>query len=125
MANVYRPGSRRDAGKLYSPLASLTTVTVMAAPLFLALTRTPSIAPSGSETTLPVRAALCACARAGGAIPADASRTIAITGKLNAHMGRSQHIRCSLYHSKHTLELNRRASWSVSNKLGLGMPHQA
>src|SRR4051812_7540957 len=93
MANVYRPGSRRDVGKLYSPLASLTTVTVMVAPLFLALIRTPSIGPSGSETTLPMRAELCACAQAGCATACDASRAIAIPSPTNALMRRSHGMR--------------------------------
>ena len=42
------------AGKLYRPCASLTTVTVMVEPAFLALTRTPSIAPSSAEKICPV-----------------------------------------------------------------------
>src|SRR3954470_2325650 len=86
MANVYLPGSRRDAGKLYSPLASLTTVTGMVAPLFLALTRTPSIGPSGSERTLPVRGGLCAWVHHGCTATGDASRPIAITATLNVLM---------------------------------------
>src|SRR4249920_2584681 len=93
MVNAYRPGSRRETGKLYSPLASLTTVTVMVAPLFLALTRTPSIGPSGSERILPLRAGLCAWAQAGRTTAGDASRAIAITGTLNVLMGRSQDLR--------------------------------
>src|SRR3954470_11013329 len=93
MANVYLPGSRRDAGKLYSPLASLTTVTVMVAPLFLALTRTPSIGPSGSERTLPVRAGLGSCVQAGCTTAGDASRAIAIPSPANALMRRSHGMR--------------------------------
>src|SRR5262245_40839912 len=53
MAMLYLPGSRRPAGKLNSPLAFDTTVVVMVAPSFLALTRTPSIRPSASDETLP------------------------------------------------------------------------
>ena len=61
----------------------------MVAPFFLALTRTPSIGPSGSERTLPVRAGLCAWVQAGCTTAGDASRAIAITSTLNVLMGTS------------------------------------
>src|SRR5262249_25134887 len=57
---VYLPASMRPLGKLYSPLSLLTTVVVMVEPSFFTLTRTPSIAGSSAEETLPVR--ICACA---------------------------------------------------------------
>src|SRR5437762_3494504 len=53
---AYWPGSRRFCGKLYRPCASLTTVTVIVASALLALTSTPSIAPSSCEETRPASA---------------------------------------------------------------------
>src|SRR5215813_12007500 len=53
---AYLPEPSFEAGKLNWPLASLTTVMVMVPPSFLALTSTPSIAPSSAEVTLPERA---------------------------------------------------------------------
>src|SRR5262245_15466186 len=53
---AYLPGPSFEAGKLNWPVASLTTVIVMVPPSFLALTSTPSIAPSSAEVTLPERA---------------------------------------------------------------------
>src|SRR5262245_4697422 len=60
-AIVYLPGSRRGAVKLSRPCGSGTTVGVMVEPSRLALTSTPSIAPSSLEDTIPV-SALCAAA---------------------------------------------------------------
>src|SRR5262249_6253256 len=54
---AYLPGASFEVGKLNWPLASLTTVMVMVPPSFLALTSTPSIAPSSADVTLPERAA--------------------------------------------------------------------
>src|SRR5215468_2171135 len=54
--SAYFPGASFEAGKLNWPLASLTTVMVMVPPSFLALTNTPSIAPSSAEVTWPERA---------------------------------------------------------------------
>src|SRR6266581_9658985 len=54
--SAYFPGASFEAGKLNWPLASLTTVMVMVLPSFLALTSTPSIAPSSVEVTWPERA---------------------------------------------------------------------
>src|SRR5215468_2328416 len=54
--SAYFPGASFEAGKLNWPLASLTTVMVMVLPSFLALTSTPSIAPSSAEVTWPERA---------------------------------------------------------------------
>src|SRR5882757_340883 len=54
--SAYFPAASFEAGKLNWPLASLTTVMVMVPPSFLALTSTPSIAPSSAELTLPERA---------------------------------------------------------------------
>jgi len=60
-----------QAGKLYSPFWSVTTVVVMVEPSFLALTSTPSIGPSSAELTCPESvAAACASALVGN--PADA-----------------------------------------------------
>src|SRR6478609_5588971 len=50
----------RAEGKLKWPSLSLTTVMVMVDPVFCALTSTPSIAPSASDLTCPVRFAACA-----------------------------------------------------------------
>src|SRR5438045_342805 len=60
MLSPYWPGSSRDAGKLKRPLSSVGTLTVTVEPTFLALTTTPSMAPSLSDVTRPVSAALCA-----------------------------------------------------------------
>src|SRR3954463_8126279 len=57
MRSAYWPGSSRSAGKLKRPSLSLTTVVVMVEPSFLALTSTPSIAPSSAEVTMPINAA--------------------------------------------------------------------
>ena len=59
---VYLPGSSLPAGKLNWPLSFVTTVVVTVEPSFLALTSTPSIAPSSVEETLPL--SVCACAPA-------------------------------------------------------------
>src|SRR5262245_43946799 len=68
MVTAYLPGSSRSRGKLYWPCALLTTVTVIVEPARLALTSTPSIAPSSCELTLPERAAAaCVWATAGKA----------------------------------------------------------
>src|SRR6202043_4268897 len=50
-------GGTRSAGKLNCPLSLLTTVVVMVEPSFLALTSTPSIAPSSVDETWPLSAA--------------------------------------------------------------------
>src|SRR5947209_6262791 len=60
MLRPYCPGSSRPAGKLNRPLSSVGTLTVTVEPTFLALTTTPSMAPSLSEVTRPDSAALCA-----------------------------------------------------------------
>src|ERR1051326_8073368 len=60
MLSPYWPGSSRPAGKLKRPLSSVGTLTVTVEPAFLALTTTPSMAPSLSDVTRPVSAALCA-----------------------------------------------------------------
>src|ERR1700758_3819114 len=57
MRSAYWPGSSLAAGKLKWPLSSLMTDTVMVEPAFLALTTTPSIAPSSAELTCPDRGA--------------------------------------------------------------------
>src|SRR5258706_4443693 len=65
MATEYFPGSSRSRGKLYSPLAFVTTVRVIVDPTRFALTSTPSIVPSWAEVTLPARAdGVCAMAGA-------------------------------------------------------------
>src|SRR5947208_2038944 len=64
MLSPYWPGSSRVAGKLNRPLSSVGTLTVTVEPTFLALTTTPSMAPSLSDVTRPVSAALCAKADA-------------------------------------------------------------
>src|SRR5215510_7782106 len=75
----------RAAGKLKRPCSSVTTVVVMVEPSFLALTRTPSIAPSSLEDTNPVRAA---CARAPLDTNAAASRaTAAPSERCHPRMG--------------------------------------
>src|SRR3954469_3552678 len=53
MVMTYLPGSTFATGKLNWPLSSVTTVVVMVEPSFLALTSTPSIAPSSDEETWP------------------------------------------------------------------------
>src|SRR5262249_49782945 len=53
---AYLPGPSFEAGKLNWPVASLTTVMGMGPPSFLALTQTPSLAPSSAEVPLPERA---------------------------------------------------------------------
>ena len=55
MRSAYWPGSSLLAGKLKRPSLSLTTVMVMVEPAFLALTSTPSIAPSSAERDLPAQ----------------------------------------------------------------------
>src|SRR6266850_3103321 len=57
MLTAYLPGSILSRGKLYSPLALLTTQVVIVEPAFFAPTITPSIAPSTCEVTVPVSAA--------------------------------------------------------------------
>src|SRR2546430_15896952 len=57
MRMEYWPGSNRLRGKLYSPCSLLATVTVIFEPVRLALTSTPSIAPSSCELTRPVSVA--------------------------------------------------------------------
>src|SRR3954452_6541966 len=64
MLSPYWPGSSREAGKLKRPLSSVGTLTVTVEPTFLALTTTPSMAPSLSDVTRPARAAFCAKAGA-------------------------------------------------------------
>src|SRR5258706_7374225 len=65
MATEYFPGSSRSRGKLYSPLAFVTTVRVIVEPTRCALTSTPSIVPSGAEVTFRARAdGVCAMAGA-------------------------------------------------------------
>src|SRR5437867_8283419 len=56
MLIVYWPGSSLCLGKLYWPWALLTTQVVIGEPAFFAPTRTPSIAPSACDVTLPVKA---------------------------------------------------------------------
>src|SRR5437867_11702747 len=56
MLIVYWPGSSLCLGKLYWPWALLTTQVVIVEPAFFAPTRTPSIAPSVCDVTLPVKA---------------------------------------------------------------------
>src|SRR6516225_6413266 len=56
MRNAYWPGGSFGDGNRYRPCSSLTTVTVMVEPAFLAPMRTPSIGPSSAEPTRPVRA---------------------------------------------------------------------
>src|SRR6476469_365276 len=64
MVITYLPGSTFATGKLNWPLSSVTTVVVMVEPSFLALTSTPSIAPSSDEETWP-RSVPDVCAVAG------------------------------------------------------------
>src|SRR5437899_2207498 len=54
MRSVYLPGSSFADGNEKLPLSSLTTEIAMVEPSFLALTTTPSIAPSSAEVTWPV-----------------------------------------------------------------------
>src|SRR5262245_47847959 len=79
----YEPASRRSRGKLYRPVASLTTVTVMLESVRFALTNTPSIVPSSCELTTPVRAgdADCAAVRAIAAAT-SAPRKTTTTAKI-------------------------------------------
>src|SRR6516164_6221693 len=69
--SVYLPESSFVAGKLKWPVPSLTTVTVTVEPSFLALTRTPSIAPSSCELTVPASADALDCASATSGAPAS------------------------------------------------------
>src|SRR5882757_6695860 len=78
MLRPYWPGSSRDAGKLNWPLSSVGTLTVTVEPTFLALTTTPSMAPSLSDVTRPDSAALCAKAGADNS-KKDANRPKAAT----------------------------------------------
>src|SRR5258708_26899176 len=78
MLRPYWPGSSRDAGKLNWPLSSVGTLTVTVEPTFLALTTTPSMAPSLSDVTRPDSAALCATAGADNS-KQDANRPKAAT----------------------------------------------
>jgi len=55
--NAYWPGSSRVRGKRYRPCASVATVVVIVEPAFLALTSTPSMVPSSTDVTCPVKAA--------------------------------------------------------------------
>src|SRR5262249_60468028 len=71
---VYLPGSMRAAGKLKRPRSSVTPGGGLGEPSFLALTSTPSIAPSSLEDCTPVEAA---CAWAPLDINAAASRATA------------------------------------------------
>src|SRR4051794_9997344 len=61
---AYWPGESFADGKLKFPFSSLTTVTVMVPPAFLALTSTPSMAASPGALTLPLSTAG-ACAHTG------------------------------------------------------------
>src|SRR4051794_38403845 len=75
MVIPYLPGSTFATGKLNWPLSSVTTVVVRVEPSFLALTRTPSIAPSSDEETWPLSVPdVCAVA---GSKPVSASTVVA------------------------------------------------
>src|SRR5215813_2569752 len=77
--SAYLPGPTFAAGKLNLPSASLTTVMVVVPPSRLALTSTPSMAPSSCEATWPESAAgVCAlrlCGEASATARAIAGRT--------------------------------------------------
>src|SRR5262245_6185972 len=76
MLIAYSPGSSLSRGKLYWPSALLTTHVVIVEPAFFAPTRTPSIAPSACEVTLPVSAdgrGVCAVAAPAEATPNKAA----------------------------------------------------
>src|SRR5712692_1153062 len=73
--SAYVPGSSFVRGKPYRPRSSLTTVIVIVDPAFLALTSTPSNAPSSADVTWPVSASD-VCASGGGG---PAGRTTART----------------------------------------------
>src|SRR3954464_3913842 len=53
VVSLYLPGPTLLAGKAYSPLSLVTTVMSMVEPALLAVTSTPSMAPSSAELTLP------------------------------------------------------------------------
>src|SRR3954447_5080967 len=64
MRMEYSPGSILAAGKLNLPSAPLATEMATVEPAFLAVTMTPSMAPSSAEVTCPLSsAAACANAR--------------------------------------------------------------
>src|SRR5204863_71915 len=84
IAIVYLPGSSLLVGKLKLPLSSLTTEMVIVLPSFLALTTTPSMAPSSAEVTWPVSAAPDCASREVGA--SNASGTIAVAASNNLRM---------------------------------------
>src|SRR5205814_7896400 len=75
------PSCRRLCGKVYWPCASVVTLTSTIEPGFLAVTTTPSILPSASELTVPVRAAW-PCAQTVGVVGWK-SITAALAVKLN------------------------------------------
>jgi len=77
MAREYLPGSNLSRGKLYWPLASVTTLMVIDEPDRLALTNTPSIEPSSFDATLPVNAkADDGCAMTGPGISKPATNAV-------------------------------------------------
>src|SRR5437016_4645231 len=78
MVTAYLPGSSLSFGKLYWPWALLTTETVMVEPVRLALTITPSIAPSSAEATLPVSAEGEEFCAAAGPANIQAARAVVI-----------------------------------------------
>ena len=56
MRSEYSPEASLFRGKLYCPRESLTTLTDTVDPVFLALTKTPSMGPSSVELTRPTNA---------------------------------------------------------------------
>src|SRR5688500_814637 len=78
MATEYLPGPNLSRGKLYWPAALLATVMVIVEPARLALTSTPSIAPSSCEVTLPASAdgagVWAVTGPANGSTPANTAR---------------------------------------------------
>src|SRR5215470_16190469 len=78
MRNVYWPGSSFAVGKLKLPCASLTTEIVIVEPAFLALTTTPSMAPSAVEAIWPASLpAACARSKADDARPTANAAAVA------------------------------------------------
>src|SRR3954470_867090 len=76
MRMEYSPGSIFAAGKLNLPSAPLATEIATVEPAFLAVTMTPSMAPSSAEVTCPLSAAA-ACAKARDESAPDCSKLTA------------------------------------------------
>src|SRR5262245_12536882 len=83
IVSVYWPGSSRSAGNSYWPCALVTTLMASLAPAFLAVTTTPSMAPSASELTLPVMAEPCAQTMPGTATSRKAAPAVKLAMSLD------------------------------------------